>query len=39
MVNIYVTRIQNGLMTIEDVPMLWREKVRKALAELSGSMA
>ncbi len=31
MVKIYVRKIQAGLMTIEDVPMYWREKVREAL--------
>ncbi len=31
MVNIYVKRIKVGLMTINDVPVLWREKVRMAL--------
>lgn len=33
MVNFYVKRIENGLMTIEDVPAKWREQVEKALAE------
>ena len=32
MVAIYVRRIRAGLMTIEDVPERWREKVRQALA-------
>lgn len=31
MVNIYVKRIKVGLMTINDVPVLWREKVRMTL--------
>ena len=31
MVNIYFKRIKVGLMTINDVPVLWREKVRMAL--------
>lgn len=31
MVAIYVRRIKAGLMTIEDVPERWREKVRQAL--------
>lgn len=31
MVAIYVRRIRAGLMTIEDVPERWREKVRQAL--------
>lgn len=28
MVAIYVRRINEGLMTLEEVPTLWREKVR-----------
>ena len=32
MVDFYVKRIENGLMTIEDVPAKWREQVEKALA-------
>lgn len=31
MVAIYVRRIRAGLMTLEDVPERWREKVRQAL--------
>ena len=31
MVNWYVKRIQNGKMTLEQVPERWREAVRKAL--------
>ena len=31
MVAIYVRRINAGLMTLEDVPERWREKVRQAL--------
>lgn len=31
MVAIYVRWIQAGRMTIEDVPIKWREDVRKAL--------
>lgn len=31
MVNFYVKRILAGKMTIDDVPELWREKVREAL--------
>ena len=31
MVNFYVNRIKKGLMTIEDVPVRWREAVREAL--------
>jgi hypothetical protein len=34
MVSIYVRRINDGLMTIDDVPSLWRSKVQKALDEL-----
>ena len=33
MVAIYVRRIKAGLMTIEDVPERWREKVRQALED------
>lgn len=33
MVNWYVKRIQNGKMTLEQVPERWREAVRKALGE------
>lgn len=33
MINFYVKRIRLGRMTIDDVPELWREKVRKALEE------
>lgn len=31
MVKIYVRRILAGEMTLEEVPMRWREAVRKAL--------
>lgn len=31
MVKIYVRRIKAGEMTLEDVPMRWREAVREAL--------
>ena len=31
MVQFYVRRIQAGKMTIDQVPSLWREKVREAL--------
>ena len=31
MIAIYVRWIQAGRMTIEDVPIKWREDVRKAL--------
>lgn len=33
MVKLYVKRIKAGLMTIDEVPELWREQVRKALEE------
>ena len=33
MVNFYVKRIKNGLMTIDEVPAKWREQVEKALEE------
>lgn len=33
MVNLYVKLIRMGRKTIDDVPKLWREKVREALAE------
>lgn len=33
MVNIYVRRIKAGEMTINDVPVRWREAVRKALED------
>ena len=33
MVAIYVRRIKAGLMTLEDVPERWLEKVRQALEE------
>jgi hypothetical protein len=33
MVSLYVKRIRAGLMTIDDVPIRWREEVRKALEE------
>ena len=33
MVSLYVKRIRAGLMTIDDVPIRWREAVRKALEE------
>lgn len=31
MVKLYVQRILDGRMTIEEVPLKWREQVRKAL--------
>ena len=33
MVNLYVARIMEGTMTLEEVPKLWRAKVEKALEE------
>lgn len=33
MVNIYVRKIRAGELTIDDVPVRWREKVREALDE------
>lgn len=33
MIKLYVKRIRAGLMTIDDVPALWREAVREALNE------
>lgn len=33
MVNIYVRKIRAGEMTLADVPVRWREKVREALGE------
>lgn len=33
MAKIYVRRIKAGIMTIEDVPEIWREKVKKMLEE------
>lgn len=33
MVKIYVRKIRNGDMTLEDVPMRWRDAVREALEE------
>lgn len=33
MVKIYVRKIKAGEMTIDDVPLRWREEVRKALEE------
>ena len=34
MVNLYVKMIRMGRKTIDDVPPLWREAVRAALAEV-----
>ena len=33
MVKIYVRRIREGKMTLEEVPERWREAVREALGE------
>lgn len=33
MVKIYVRQIKAGKMILEDVPLKWREEVRKALEE------
>ena len=33
MVNIYVRKIRAGEMTLEDVPVRWRKKVREALGD------
>lgn len=33
MVNIYVRKIKAGEMTLEEVPLRWREAVRKKLEE------
>ena len=33
MAKIYARRIKAGIMTIEDVPMLWREKVKMLLEQ------
>lgn len=33
MVNIYVRKIRAGELTIDDVPVRWREKAREALGE------
>lgn len=37
MVKIYARRIKAGLMTLEDVPMLWREQVRQLLEQGAGA--
>ena len=31
MISLYVKRIRAGLMTLEEVPIRWREAVREAL--------
>ena len=33
MVKLYVKRIKAGLMTIDEVPIRWREEVRAALEQ------
>ena len=33
MVALYVKRIRAGLMTLEEVPLRWRDAVREALGE------
>lgn len=33
MVQLYVKRIRAGLMTIDDVPLRWRDEVRKTLED------
>ena len=33
MVKLYLRKIQEGYMSIDDVPLHWREKVRKELGE------
>ena len=33
MVKFYVNRIQNGAMTLEEVPSLWKKKVEAELAK------
>ena len=37
MVKLYVKRIIEGQMTLEQVPARWREAVREALEELTGA--
>ena len=37
MAKIYVRRIKAGLMTLENVPMLWREQVRQLLEQRAGA--
>lgn len=31
MVKLYLRKINEGKMTVDDVPLLWREKVRKEI--------
>lgn len=35
MIDFFLRRIKDNLMTVEDVPPLWREKVRKQLESTS----
>lgn len=34
MINFYVNRIQCGIMTLEQIPTLWRARVQKTLEEM-----
>lgn len=36
MVKLYIRKILEEVMTIDDVPAKWREEVRQALKELEG---
>lgn len=31
LLDLYVTKIKNGIMTLDDVPMQWREEVKRKL--------
>lgn len=33
MVKLYLRKINEGKITIDDVPLLWREKVRREMGE------
>lgn len=37
MVKIYIRKIKAGQMTLEEVPIRWREEVRKALEDETGN--
>lgn len=37
MAKIYARRIKAGLMSLEDVPMLWRKQVRQLLEQGAGA--
>ena len=37
MVNFYIKRIENGIMTLEEVPELWRTKVEEKICELNAN--